>query len=265
MTISASEGIGDVNSLSRRSVPLQSVLDMESRDKILRLPVSGIEYDLVRLVDCWPGSLETYGLQISTGPVVPFRATDLIDETGKVPDNHVPLLWMNHVKSMRVTWPLGGRKPEYIKQVKAARPLLVPNRNYVLLRRFSAKEEVRRLVAGPYLAEANSVSMLDLENHLNSIYRPGNSLTEEETFGLAALFSSSLLDKYFRTSSGNTQVSATELRAMPLPAHETIIEIGRQAKALDDNTEEIDQLEIDQLVMRLAGTDHSRKKARARG
>lgn len=102
--------------------------------------------------------------------------------------------------------------------------------------------------------------MLGLENHLNYIYRPGSSLTEEETYGLAALFSSSLLDRYFRTSNGNTQVSAAELRAIPLPAHVTITAIGRQVQVLSNNTEAIDQL-----VLRLTETEHSKKKARARG
>ena len=77
------------------------------------------EDDLVRLVDSWPGSLRAYGLQISTGPVVPFRATEFLDKAGKVPRTHVPLLWMNHVQAMQVSWPLGRHKPEYIKRVMA--------------------------------------------------------------------------------------------------------------------------------------------------
>ena len=155
---------------------------------------------------------------------------------------------MNHVHRMRVSWPLGRHKPEYMKHVMAAYPLFVPNRNYVLLRRFSAKEEERRLVAAPYLARTGRANMLGLENHLNYIYRPGGTLTEDETFGLAALFSSALLDGYFRTSNGNTQVSATELRTMPLPALEIITALGRQARAVADNGDAIDQL-----VMGFAG------------
>jgi len=259
LTISASEGVTDLDSRERRNVRLDSVLDMGSREKVLRLPVGSLEDDFMRVVDRWPGSLKAFGLQISTGPVVPFRATEFIDKAGQVPGSHVPLIWMNHVQPMRVTWPLDRRKPEYIKHVIAAQPLLVPNRNYVLLRRFSAKEEERRLVAAPYLARSSTASMIGLENHLNYISRPGGTLTEAETFGLAALFNSHLLDNYFRTSNGNTQVSATELRTMPLPTLEAITAMGQQIQVLS-----YDAAALDQLVMQMVGKNH-KKKAHARG
>jgi adenine-specific DNA-methyltransferase len=248
LTISSSHGIGGLDMPEQRSVRLDSVLDMGSREKVLRLPISGHEDNFMRLVDKWPGSLDAYGLQISTGPVVPFRATEFVDKTGQVPESHVPLLWMNHVQPMQVTWPLGRHKPEYIKHVIAAQPLLVPNRNYVLLRRFSAKEEDRRLVAGPYLARTIEAPVVGLENHLNYISRPGGTLTDDETLGLAALFNSSLLDNYFRTSNGNTQVSATELRTMPLPSMATIVAIGQQALILSDNPAAIDALVMEMAV-----------------
>jgi adenine-specific DNA-methyltransferase len=260
MIISSSAGIGDLDIADQHAMELAYVLDMASREKVLRLPVSRANNDLMQLVDRWPGSLRTYGLQISTGPVVPFRATEFLDMAGQVPGSHVPLLWMNHVQRMQVSWPLGRHKPEYMKHVMAAQPLLVPNRNYVLLRRFSAKEEERRLVAAPYLARTSDATMLGLENHLNYIYRPGGTLTEDETFGLAALFSSAVLDTYFRTSNGNTQVSATELRTMPLPSREIITTIGRKARTLA-----LDVGAIDELVMGLTSSIGDDAKEAARG
>ena len=111
MTISSSVGVFDLDTPEQRPVRVDSVLDMESREKVLRLPVNDAEDDLTRLVESWPGSLRAYGLQISTGPVVPFRAREFIDKAGEVPGSHVPLLWMNHVQPMQVMWPIGRHKP----------------------------------------------------------------------------------------------------------------------------------------------------------
>ena len=173
---------------------------------------------------------------------MPFRATEFLDYAGDVPTTHAPLLWMNHVHPMRAIWPNGTRKAQYIKNTAAARSLLVPNRNYVLLRRFSAKEERRRLTAAPYLARMFNSPLVGLENHLNYIHRPGGTLSEDEALGLAVLYNSSLLDTYFRCLNGNTQVSATELRAMPLPTQDVIVGLGQTVKALKDPLEHIDDL-----------------------
>jgi adenine-specific DNA-methyltransferase len=107
--------------------------------------------------------------------------------------------------------------------------LLVPTANYVLLRRFSAKEEPRRLTAAPLLARDCSTTHIGLENHLNYICLPREGLATEEARGLAALLNSQVLDEYIRVVSGNTQVSATELRALPLPSRGFIVRLGRIA------------------------------------
>ena len=67
-----------------------------------------------------------------------------------------------------------------------------------------------------------------IENKLNYIYRPNGRLKRDEVIGLAALLNSDLFDAYFRTFNGNINVSATELRIMPLPPIEIIREIGRK-------------------------------------
>ncbi|MEO7328569.1 MAG: hypothetical protein ABI193_08330, partial [Minicystis sp.] len=51
--------------------------------------------------------------------------------------------------------------------------------------------------------------------------------------------SSALFDSYFRISNGNTQVSATELRALPLPAPEVLKRIAKWAvKGPESTTDE---------------------------
>jgi adenine-specific DNA-methyltransferase len=202
-------------------------------------------------VDGWTSSLHTYGLEISTGPVVPFRATEFLAEAANGPT--VPLVWMNHIRAMDVRWPNGVRKPQYIANQSRSRRLLIPNSTYVILRRFSAKEERRRLTAAPLLANQLPGELIGLENHLNYIHRPGGQLTEDEAFGLAALFNSALLDGYFRCVNGNTQVSATELRTMPLPPRDAIIQLGQRIRH-----DSADLALIDRLVDELAASHRQR-------
>ena len=71
-----------------------------------------------------------------------------------------------------------------------------------------------------------------LENHLNYIYHAERELTDDEVFGIAALFNSQFLDRYFRTISGNTQVNATEIRMLRFAPLEIIEVIGRQVQGI---------------------------------
>jgi adenine-specific DNA-methyltransferase len=248
ISISSSNGARDFPARPPQKIPLDNVLLMSSSDKILHVPTTHHHLAVIEMVRSWTGSLKKLGLEVSTGPVVPFRAVPLLDADGAVPATHAPLLWMQNVKAMGVRWPaLAGRKPQFIKVTEAALKLLVPNKNYVLMRRFSAKEERRRLVAAPYFGGQLPSHWLGLENHLNYIHRPGGELTEEEAWGLSVLLNCSMLDTYFRTLNGNTQVSATELRAMPLPGARTITELGREAQGSSTGVDDADALVVNVL------------------
>ena len=106
LIISSSRGVRDIGEPSSREVAMNTVLDLTSADKVLRLPIRDEDEKVLALVDSWPSTLRSLGLNISTGPVVPFRVTERIGKEGKVPESHVPLLWMNHVRAMQASWPL---------------------------------------------------------------------------------------------------------------------------------------------------------------
>jgi adenine-specific DNA-methyltransferase len=128
---------------------------------------------------------------------------------------------------MKWSWPLDKNgKGQYIQVCEQTKPLLIRNKNYLFLRRFSSKDDHSRLIATPYFADSVDTDVIGVENHLNYIYRPNGHLDRSEILGLATLLNSSLFDVYFRTFNGNINVSATELREMPLPPLEVINEIG---------------------------------------
>jgi adenine-specific DNA-methyltransferase len=147
---------------------------------------------------------------------------------------NIPLLSVQNVRPFRVIWPARSERKTYIFTVSpASQKLLVPASNYVLIRRFSAKEETRRLVASPIAADAFGGPWMALENHLNYVYHVRRPLSQAETLGIAALLNSRLLDIYFRTVSGNTQVNAADIRAMPFPDLSTLTRIGDAIARVD--------------------------------
>ena len=224
--ISHSKGAHDLAERHRHLVDVESVLDPASEQRELSIPLCAEDLKLVEVMRSWPNKLRSLGLEISTGPVVPFRATDFLAHSA-VGGSTVPLLWMQHVRPMRTAWPLATvEKPQWVKVRPESTKLLIADATYVLVRRFSAKEEKRRLVSAPLIRGSLNADMVGVENHLNYIRGVWKDLDDELAYGLSALLNSACLDRYFRISNGNTQVSATELRAMPLPAEEEIRSIG---------------------------------------
>jgi len=235
--VSSCNGLSDIDNRVIINIPLIEIINKKD-DYILHVPTHITQREVVKIVKSWKHNLHSLGLNVSTGPIVPFRARNYLAET--LDESNAPLLWLQNIKSMHVSWPIESRKPQYFKISQEAKKYLVPNGNYVLVRRFSTKEEKKRLVAAPLSSKKMKTKLIGIENHINYIYRKNGDLSETETLGLAAILNSSLLDSYFRVFNGNTQVSATELRYMPLPGHRLIERIGSFIKSSALNEQEID-------------------------
>jgi len=232
VTISTSYGRDVTESTHARELPASAVVDTSTGDYVIRVPASDEDSALLKAVESWPERFSDLGLRVSTGPVVTFRVREFLLH-GLNGTDATPLLSTFNVKPFETVWPAPHKKHSTaFKVCPASMKLLLPARNYVLLRRFSAKEERRRLTASCLLGASQPSPYVALENHLNYVYHAKRPLSVDETYGLAALFNSELLDRYFRTLSGNTQVNATELRTMPFPPLKTIAAIGRKVQAL---------------------------------
>jgi adenine-specific DNA-methyltransferase len=225
-------------------VAYDQVVSDSRQDNVIRIPGSPIDREIVGAIDRLPRRFRDLGFEVSTGPVVAFRATEFLrEERG---DQTAPLLWMHNVRPFRTQFPPKNGKSTHILVSDASRPLLLPADRYVLLKRFTAKEEQRRLVAGILEVTDCYSPWVGLENHLNYVHRKGAPLTRLESYGLAAYFNSSIVDRYFRAISGNTQVNAAEIRSLPMPDESALSEIGETVASASD----LDNALVDQVVGR---------------
>jgi adenine-specific DNA-methyltransferase len=232
VAISTSFGADLPRTLDVQTLPADAVVDDSCGALMVRVPASIEEAKILKVTEAWAARFNELGLRVSTGPVVLFRAKQFLLQELDGRDT-APLLTVHNVRPFQTVWPVPRRnKPTAFRVCAGSLKHLVPTRNYVLLRRFSAKEERRRLTASCLLAEQEQRPYLALENHLNYVYHAERELAAEETFGLAALFNSALLDRYFRVISGNTQVNATEIRTMKFPELASIARIGKRVRKL---------------------------------
>jgi adenine-specific DNA-methyltransferase len=231
--ITSSESVQGLNNPSTSIFKTEELIDISSKDKTLFIPSNHSEASTINVFKRWTNTLNNYNIQISTGPVVAFRSTEFLNSEGPVSESLSPLLWLHNIKEMDFVYPsIKINKPAFIINSENSRKLLLKNKNYVLLRRFSSKDDKSRLVCCPYFSSAFQTEMLGIENHINYIHRPNGELSEDEVWGVSALFSSSLFDTYFRTFNGNTQVGASELKQIKMPPLEKIVLIGSMVKTI---------------------------------
>jgi hypothetical protein len=122
------------------------------------------------------------------------------------------------------------KKPNAIERNTDTEKWLYPSGFYCVVRRFSAKEEKRRIVASVVDPSAfGDVPVLGFENHLNLFHENKRGLPEALARGLAVFLNTTAVDESFRRFNGHTQVNATDLKLMKYPSRETLIELGEWA------------------------------------
>jgi adenine-specific DNA-methyltransferase len=188
-------------------------------------------------------SLTDLKIEVSTGPVVDFR---LKEHLRAQPDPEtVPLLYPGHFTAAGIEWPqLALKKPNALHLCATTKKWLFPKGFYTVVRRFSSKEEKRRIVANIVQPELSAAEWVGFENHLNVFHRNKQSLPEELAYGLSLFLNSTFVDEYFRRFSGHTQVNATDLRLLKYPDRATLCALGGWAKSCYTLT----QSEIDEKI-----------------
>lgn len=250
VVISSSTGPEDIDIYSRQVSPAELVSPHDP-DSVIPIVADEIGSRFAERVQGFATTLDELGIQVSTGRVVDFRSKDAL--AFEANGHTVPLIYPVHFGNGYIAWPKPGKKPNYLNADDDTQALLVPSGFYVLVKRFSAKEEKRRVTAA--VCDPGRIPAADFgfENHLNYFHRCGHGLPGLLAKGLAAYLNSTLVDSYFRQFSGHTQVNATDLRSLKYPASEVLERIGRKIGEVFPSQDEIDALISEESCM--AGDD----------
>ena len=210
-------------------------------DMVLHLMTDSEEEAIVAAVHKLKAGLPKLGIGVSTGRVVDFRARALLRQEAVA--GTVPLIFPVHFRHGLIRWPdKSGKKSNAILESDATKSLLVPSGFYVLVKRFSAKEERRRIVAALLDPHEVKAERLAFDNKTNFFHVAGRGLPEGLARGLAVYLNSTIVDRYFRLFSGHTQVNADDLRRLPYPSSEQLLALAASCHDLSD------QAQIDRAV-----------------
>lgn len=217
-------------------------------DKELFIHIPTNSSDVAEFPEKFRYTIDEIGVNISTGPVVEYRMKEYLREMPEY--GTVPLLYSCHFKNKSTVWPIeNGKKPNAIVSNSETEKWLYPAGFYTVVRRFSSKEEKRRIVAS--VADPNQLDdseKIGFENHLNVFHERKCSLNKYLAKGLVVYLNSTVVDKYFRCFSGHTQVNATDLKLMKYPSRDVLIKLGEWGFIVGELTQEIIDEKIEEII-----------------
>jgi adenine-specific DNA-methyltransferase len=228
-------------------VDTDAVIHPGDEQKVIHIPSSLESTDQSNLFE---DTLEQTGISVSTGPVVDFRLKDYISES-KPDSDAVPLIYPMHMRTGSVRWPLAkiNKKGQYFRVDNDTKKWVVPlDGCHVIVRRFSSKEERRRIFASVVDPDELKTPYVAYENHVNFYHIKKSGLDKEVAFGLCAFLNSKIVDDYFRSFSGHTQVNVSDLKRLRYPSIKTLKRIGAEIQDVLNPNEQL----INELVGRFA-------------
>ncbi|MSR60276.1 MAG: hypothetical protein EXS05_21990 [Planctomycetaceae bacterium] len=134
VTVTVSDGRDlSPSGLQRRALSYSQVIDDPKGDCIVRVSGNDVDQQIVDAIDRLPTRFRDSGLEISTGPVVHFRATEfLLDDKINSDMASAPLLWMHNVRPFVTNFSARRNgKEAHIKVCEKSHSILLRAKRYV--------------------------------------------------------------------------------------------------------------------------------------
>lgn len=233
------------------SSPANSLLPTRDPNKVIPQPLDEREIEILHLVRSWKKRFSYVGLKVSSGRIIPAEVKSLLKIHKKEDEKaRRPLLWPDHLQNFSITHPLADFKaPQTIRFAAEEGKRFIKNQRYVIVKRMMTEHYQRKIYAGYYAPALFETNLIALEKRLIYIWKAEGKLSLEESLGIMAIFNSRIVNNYFRIMSGTRTISAADIRALPIPELEKIIEIG----AAINHLKELDYDHIDRIIYEKLG------------
>ncbi len=226
--------------LSVEEKVFENVVYPNDNNLLIRIVRGSEEEEIAKKINSLDCRLEDLGLEVSTGPVVDFREPRETQSKERIL-NGIPFFFSEHISIYGIEWPkLQSKKYNYISLDESNINRMRHNGNYVLLKRMTSKEEKRRIVSAVCEGNNYDYEFFAFDNKLNYFHINKRGLPIKIARGLSLYLNSTILDRYFRTFSGNTQVNATDLRSLQYPARVQLMQLGEIYDYVFNNQKLID-------------------------
>lgn len=214
---------------------------------IIRILKDDDEKEITGKINSLTCKLDDLDIQVSTGPVVDFREPEEIQSKERV-QNGIPFFFSEHFSTEGIEWPKNNvNKYNYIILNEKNKNKMRKNGNYVLVKRMTSKEERRRIVSALCIGGNYDYEYFAFDNKVNYFHRNKEGLPIIMAKGLSIFLNSTIVDRYFRTFSGNTQVNVTDLKSLNYPNRLQLQQLGEKYDIIYRHQDLIDE-EINKIL-----------------
>lgn len=210
------------------------VVFINDKYKFIHIPDKTLDKQTLDKISKLPSSLKQLGLTISTGKVVEYREKYLTND--KKDDNAI-MLYQRNLINGKIDFTIKSKSKSklYLERNENTTHKILEKGNYIVMKRMSYKENKKRITSVILKEKDFNNETIAIENHLNYIHKNGKGLELELVLGLNAFLNSKVLDRHIRRFNGHTQINASDIISLPMPAYDTLLKVGKLI--LKDNIE----------------------------
>lgn len=232
--------------VKKYEVDYAELIHPDDKEKVIRILKDERDKEIVRKIKKFKCTLEDLNISISTGPFVDFREEKIFKDKNSEQE-FLPYIFPEHFNLDRksIKWPVQPvKKFNYVAVNESNYAKFRPSGTYVLVKRITAKEEQRRIIAtvlnGKSEPNLNKYDYLAFDNKINYFHIDKKGISDNIAYGLCLYLNSTLVDLYFRLFSGHTQVNVSDLKNLLYPSIEQLNALGKEYNSGEASQENID-------------------------